>query len=430
MIILIVTALALITALFAPQIVTLFVPALVQENPDLLPLTVRLMRIMLLSSIIFGASGVIMGALQARQHFLLPAIAPIIYNLSIIGGAILGHHTIWGTAMGMAVGAVVGAVGHLVVQLPALKWNAVRYTAVFSLRHSGVQRVLKLMSPRVLGLSFSQVNNFITLFLSGLITPESVPAYRLALSIMLMPQGILGQALGIAAFPTMSTLVAESKWDEMRQVLSDSLRLLTFFALPASVLLMILSQPLIVLLFQRGFFVADNADLVAWALLFYAIGLVALVALEVIARAFYALGDTLTPVIAGGIQILAMVPLSLWLIRSIFPQLGWHPLGGLALGFSLSNFVEVAVLLGLLRRKMKGLNGRSLLDGLWRMGTASVLMAGTIWLTLSWLAESGALWQTLLGGLTGGVVYLLACWMLKVIEIQQFWGYGRRRFMK
>lgn len=426
MIVIIVAVLALIAVVFSPQIVQLLLPELIKENPDLLPLTVRLMRIMLLSSVIFAASGLIMGALQARQHFLLPAIAPIIHNLSIIVGAVVGHNTDWGTAMGMAVGTVIGASGHLLVQLPGLKWKGARYTAVLSFRHPGVQRVLKLMSPRVLGLSFSQVNNFVTLFLSGLITPESVPAYRLALSIMLMPQGILGQALGIAAFPTMSSLVAEDKRDEMRQVFSDSLRLLTFLALPASILLMMLSRPLIVVLFQRGIFVSDNANLVAWSLLFYALGLVALVALEVVARAFYALGDTLTPVLAGGAQILVMVALSPWLIRSVFPALDWHPLGGLALGFSLSNFVEVAFLLWLLRRKMGGINGRSLLSGGWRMGAGSILMAGAIWLVLDGLPAAAALWQVLLGGLVGGIVYLAVCWVLRLAEIDQFWGYGRR----
>lgn len=424
-----VTVLSIVAVIFAPQLISLFLPKLVQEEPALLPLTVQLMRIMLLSSVIFGASGVIMGALQARQHFLLPALAPIIYNLGIIGGAVIGAKTAWGTAVGMAVGTVVGALGHLLIQLPGLRMKQARYTAVFTLRDPGVKQVLKLMSPRVLGLSFSQINGFITLFLSGLITPESVPAARYALTIMLMPQGMLGQALGIATFPTMATLVAQSAWDEMRRILSDSLRLLLFLALPAAALLMLLGRPLITVLFQRGRFESQNADLVAWALLFYALGLVALVVLEVIARAFYALGDTLTPVLAGGIQILAMVPLSLWLIEAIFPYLGWHPLGGLALGFSLSNFVEVAVLLWLLRRKMRGINGRSLLDGLWRMGIATLLMMGTIGLILRWLAESGALWQALLGGLAGGIVYLLACRVLRVAEVQQFWGYGRR-FMK
>ena len=399
-----ITVLAIVAMIFAPQLISLFVPKLVQVETAFLPLTVRLMRIMLLSSVIFGTSGVIMGALQARQHFLLPALAPIIYNLGIIGGAVVGVQTAWGTATGMAIGTVVGALGHLLVQLPGLRLKQARYTAVLTLRDPGVQQVLKLMSPRVLGLSFSQLNIFVILYLSDKITPESVPAVRYAWTIMLMPQGMLGQALGIAAFPTMATLVAKSAWDEMRRIVSDSLRLLLFLALPAAVVLMILGRPLITVLFQRGRFEAQSVDLVAWALLFFALGLVAMVALEVISRAFYALGDTLTPMLAGGIQILVMILLSLWLIRFVFPYQGWHPLGGLALGFSLSNFVEVAVLLWLLRRKMGGLNGRSLLNGLWRMGVASLLMMGSIGLLLRWLAEGGAFWQALLGGLVGGSV--------------------------
>ena len=425
-----VTLLSLIAIIFTPQLVATFLPKLIREEPALLPLTVQLMRIMLLSSIVFGASGVIMGALQARQHFLLPALAPIVYNLGIIAGAVIGARTAWGTATGMAVGAVVGAVGHLVVQLPGLRLKRARYTAVFTLRDPGVQQVLKLMSPRVLGLSFSQINRFIILFLSGLITKESVPAANYAMTIMLMPQGMLGQAMGIASFPTMATLVAQEAWDKLRHILADALRVLLFLSLPAAVLLMLLGRPLITVLFQRGAFNAQDADLVAWALLFYALGLVALSTLEVIARAFYALGDTLTPVLAGGVQIAVMAGLSPWLINHVFPALAWHPLGGLALGFSLSNFVEVGILLWLLRRKMGGMNGRFLLDGLWRMLIASLLMAGVIWLVLTWFEQSGALWQAVCGSLAGGIVYLLASAGLRITEIGQFWGYGRRLFIK
>ena len=430
LIILAVTGLSLLAIIFAPQLITLFLPELIQEEPDLLPLTVRLMRIMLLSSIIFGASGVIMGALQARQHFLLPALAPIIYNLGIIAGALVGVRTVWGTATGMAVGTVVGALGHLLIQLPGLRRKRARYTAVFTLRDPGVRQVLKLMSPRVLGLSFSQINRFIILFLSGLITKESVPAANYAMTIMLMPQGILGQAMGIASFPTMATLAAQESWDELRRILADALRLLLFLSLPAAVFLMLLGRPIVTVLFQRGAFNAQNADLVAWALLFYALGLAALAGLEVIARAFYALGDTLTPVLAGGVQVAVMVALSPWLINDVFLALDWHPLGGLALGFSLSNFVEVGVLLWLLWRKMGGMNGRFLLDGAWRMTAASLFMAGAIWLTLTWFEQSAAFWQAVWGSLIGGLVYVFISFGLGVTEIKQVWRYGRRQLFK
>lgn len=418
----VVTAVALITIIFARQFVTFFLHELAASDPILLETTVKLMRIMLISPIIFGVSGVMMGALNARQHFLLPALAPIIYNLGIIGGAVLGKPA----EVGMAWGTVIGALGHLLIQLPGLKQKGARYSAVFTLRDPGVKQVLRLMAPRVLGLSFSEINKFATVYLSGFISAASVPALQTALRIMIMPQGILGQAMGIAAFPTLAMLAAKSAFGEMRRILSSSLRLLLFLGLPATILLIMLRRPIITILLQRGQFGAGDTELVSWALLFYAIGLIALTSLEVVARAFYALSDTLTPVLAGGVQAVLMVILSQWLSATVFPARGWEASGGLALGFSLSNFLEIIVLLGLLRKKVGGLNGRYLLDGLWRMSAASLLMAGGMWLLLSWLASSSLWWQAIGGSLVGGLAYVGGCWLLQVQEVKQFWEFGRR----
>jgi putative peptidoglycan lipid II flippase len=418
----VVTAVALLTIIFARQFVIFFLHELVMDDPALLDLTVQLMRIMLLSSIIFGASGVVMGALNARQHFLLPALAPIVYNLGIIIGAVVGKPP----EVGMAWGTVGGALGHLLIQMPGLRQKGAKYSAVFTLRHPGVQQVLRLMAPRVLGLSFSEVNKFATVYLSGFISAASVPALLNAWQIMIMPQGILGQALAIAAFPTLATLAARSALDEMRQILSSSLRLLLFLGLPATIFLMLLRRPIITILLERGRFLAGDTELVAWALLFYAIGLIALTSLEVISRTFYALSDTLTPVLVGGLQAIVMVGLSQWLSATVFPARGWEALGGVALGTSLANFLEVVVLLELLRRKMGGLNGRVLLDGLWRMGTATILMAGSMWLVIEGLAQSSIWWQALLGTFVGTIAYLGGCFFLRVEEVEQFIGYGRR----
>ena len=418
----VVTAVAIVTIIFARQFAVFFLHELITDDPVLLETTVRLMRIMLLSPIIFGASGVIMGALNAQQHFLLPALAPIIYNLGIIGGAIWGKPA----EVGMAWGTVVGALGHFLIQLPGLKQKQARYTAVFTVRDPGVQQVLRLMAPRVLGLSFSEINKFATVYLSGFISAASVPALQTALRIMIMPQGILGQAMGIAAFPTLATLAAKSAFSEMRQILSSSLRLLLFLGLPASILLMMLRRPIITILLERGQFGAGDTELVSWALLFYAMGLIALTSLEVVARAFYALSDTLTPVLAGGVQAILMVVLSRWLSAAVFPGQGWEASGGLALGFSLSNFLEVLVLLGLLRRKMGGLNGRYLLDGFWRMTLASLLMAAVMWLSLGKLDASSIWWQAIVGSIVGSLVYVGGCFFLRVQEVGQFWEFGRR----
>jgi putative peptidoglycan lipid II flippase len=422
---LVVTIIAIVTAVIAPAFVTFFFREQIRAAPEILPLAVRLMRIMLVSPIIFGISGVFMGALNARQHFLLPALAPTIYNLGIIVGAIF----ISPPELGLAVGTVLGAMGHLAIQLPGLKQKEARYTAVLTLNDPGVRQVLKLMAPRVLGLSFSQVNNFIILFLTGSsnLALGSLPALNVAFRITIMPQGVLGQALGIAAFPTLATLAAKSAFAEMKQIVTESLRVLLFLGLPVTILLMLLSEPIIAFLFERGLFDAESTRFAAWALLFYAVGLIPLIALEVIARTFFALSDTLTPVLAGGFQILLMGMLSFWFSQSLFPSFGWLPLGGLALGFSISNILEVSLLVWLLRRKMGGLHGRLFLDGFWRMSIAAVVMGAAMWAVGMWLETAVLLLKLATGTIVGGVTYAAVCYVLGVKEVNQFIRYGRRR---
>lgn len=424
----VVTAVSFLSILFAPQLVGWLAEEKIANNPALLPLTVQLMRVMLLSPIIFGASGVIMGALNARQHFLLPALAPTVYNVGIIAGGLLWpSRSPEGIAMGFAVGTVVGALGHLLIQLPGLRQKEGQYTAVFSLSDPGVRQVLKLMSPRVLGLSFSEVNKFLIILLTDPMATGSLPALNTAFRLIIMPQGIIGQALGIAAFPTLSALAARGALKEMRQIFADSLRILLFLGLPFSVIFAILGQPIVSFLFERGVFSDESTLFVSWALLFYALGLVPLLALEVIARTFYAMSDTLTPVLAGGVQIVMMWLLSLWFSQILFPQQGWLELGGLALGFSLSNAIEVLVLLWLLRHKLGGIQGKSLLNGLWRMMLASLLMAGGMWLLQQRLSEANILMQLILVGSVGTAIYIAMCAGLRLEELNRVWQYGRRR---
>ena len=148
------------------------------------------------------------------------------------------------------VGTVVGALGHFVVQLPGLRQKEAKYTAVFSLRDPGVKQVLKLMSPRVLGLSFSEINKFLIILLTDPMVTGSLPALNTAFKLIILPQGIIGQALGIAAFPTLSSLAARGERTEMRQIFADSLRILLFLGLPFSILFAVLGQPIVSFLFE------------------------------------------------------------------------------------------------------------------------------------------------------------------------------------
>lgn len=424
----VVTIVAALAAFLAPQIVTFFYADNIQAQPELLPMTVSLMRVMLISPIIFGASGVIMGALNARQHFFLPALAPTLYNLGIIAGALfLGPYI--GTAMGLAIGTVIGAAAHLLVQLPGLVQKHAQYAPILTIRDPGVVKVLWLMAPRVLGQSFSELNKLLIVYLTGSMALGTLPAFSAAFRLIILPQGILGQALGIAAFPTLSTLAAKEAYGEMRSIISGSLRLLLFLGMPVTFLLMVLRTPIVSALFERGLFDERSTDLVASALLLMSLGLVALLLLEVIARSFYALNDTLTPVLAGGVQVLMMVVLTVWLRDVVFTPRGWLSLGALALGFSLSNYTEVAVLLWLLRRRLGGLDGLALLNGFWRFLVASLLMSAAVWLLLSRLSEMSVWLQLIMGGLAGALIYLLASWLLRVDEVRQIARYARRRFL-
>ena len=310
------TIVSILVAIFAAPFVTFFYAENIALEPALLPMTVYLMRIMLLSPIIFGLSGIVMAALNARRHFLLPALAPSVYNIGIIAGGAIGAMAGGGdpltTAIGLAWGTVAGALGHLLTQLPGLRGQRARYSPLLTLRRSW--RAPGAASSWGHGYSVSpsvEVNKFIILFLTGTMILGTLPALNTAFRVLIMPQGIIGQALGIAAFPTLAILAARSAHREMRHIVSESLRLILFLGLPATVLLILLAEPYVTILFQRGLFDAEATTLVTAALRFYAIGLIALTAIEVIARAFYALSDTLTPVLAGGLQILAMWGLGL-----------------------------------------------------------------------------------------------------------------------
>ncbi|MGH2537404.1 MAG: murein biosynthesis integral membrane protein MurJ [Candidatus Promineifilaceae bacterium] len=416
------TAAALLVAVFAPQILVAFYPELLAQQPGLLPVAARLLRLLLITPIIFGASGVAMAALNARQHFLMPAVAPIIYNLGIIAGALLFAPDV----MGLGYGAVAGAAGHLLVQLPALGRAGARYEPVLTLSDQGVRQVLRLMAPRVLGLSFGQLNHLVTQFMAQGLVVGSIPALGLAWRVMIMPQGVIGQALGIAAFPTLAELAARRALAEMQAILTASLRLILFFSLPAAALLIALRLPLTQLLFERGAFDAESSAFVAWGLLWYAWGLAGLAAIEVISRAFYALEDTWTPVLAGLLQLASMAALGLWLSGRLFPAAGWPAFGGLALGYSLSTYLEVGLLLILLRPKLGAVGGRALAAGLGRMGLAAFAAAAAAGLGLR-LAGPAPLAQLAAGGLLGGLAFLAAAVLLKVAEARRMLAAASRR---
>ncbi|HET90294.1 MAG TPA: murein biosynthesis integral membrane protein MurJ, partial [Chloroflexi bacterium] len=378
LVLVVMTVAAALAALAAPALLPMLAPGF--DDPAQQALTVSLLRTMLISTVIFGVSGVVMAALNAYQHFLLPALAASIYNLSIIGGALLLGPRIG--VRGMAAGVVVGAALHLLVQVPALFRYSARYVPTLGLRLAGVREVGRLMAPRMLGTAIAQINFVINNSLASRLGEGAVSAINYAWLLMLLPQGVFAQAVGTAAFPTFAVQVAQGRWAEMRSTLAATWRAVFFLCLPATVGLILLGRPLVALLFERGAFEASSTDAVAWALAFYALGLIGHAGLEIVARAFYALHDTCTPVWVGGVAMGLNVALSLTL-PGLFGHVGWPAHAGLALANSAATLVELALLLGLIRRRIGGLEGRRTLMALVKSGVAAAVMGAAL---LGWQA--------------------------------------------
>jgi putative peptidoglycan lipid II flippase len=414
------TLAALLAALFARPLVRYVLAPGFARDPQLETLTVNLLYIMLPSAVIFGLSGLVMGILNSHQVFFLPALTPALYRLGMIFGVLVLSPR-WGI-YGLAWGVLLGACLHLLCQIPSLLRLRGSYTPTFGLNLPAVRQVGLLMAPRVFGVAVVQLNFWVNTRLASLMAEGSVTGISWGLTIMLMPQSVIAQSVAMAALPTLSAQFALDKMDDLRAALAASLRGILLLALPASLGLILLRQPVVALLLQYGKFDAYSTQLIAWALLWYAAGLVGHCIVEILSRAFYALQDTRTPVLVGslamGLNVLLSVLLSQW-----FEKLGWMPHGGLALANSLATGLEAGALLLLMRKRLGGLQGRRVLDASLRSGLAAIFMGLALW-GWSLVAQGMPAWLVALGGVVcGGLVYALAVLALGVPEVRSLSGW-------
>ncbi|MDD2521670.1 MAG: murein biosynthesis integral membrane protein MurJ [Anaerolineaceae bacterium] len=403
--------------IFAPVIVDKVLYALVENaNLEMLGLTVRLLRTMLPTVIIFGVSGLVMGTLNAHQVFLWPALAPAMYSLGQIAGVLLLPQSMG--VQRLAVGAVIGALGHLLLQVPSLFRLPNRfYEKAAGFKDAAVRQVLKLMVPRIIGAGVVQLN-FVANTIIGLsLGAGSASALTWAFTIMLMPQAAIAQSAGTASLPTLSAQVELGQSEQFKQTLAGIIRVMLLLALPATVGLILLRVPIIRVLYERGSFDSSSTQMVAWALLWYAVGLTGHSLVEVLSRAFYAMHDTKTPVIVGVLAMTGNILLSL-LFAWGFGEIGWLPLGGLALANSLATAVECLVLLEILRKRLKGLEGRQILNTSLQALLGSVVMGLALfgWITLFGDRNK---YIVLVGGVFIGLLaYVAMMLLLKVPELQ------------
>ncbi len=402
-----------LTALAAPwlsvHLVATGAPAAMQA------LTARLMQVMLLSVLFFSLSGVLMGALNAYQSFLIPALAPSVYNLALIAGAVWGGRS----SLGILAAALMmdaGALAHLLMQVLALVRYRPAYRVTLALDDAGVREVGRLMGPRVLGIAAVQLNFVITNNLAARLGEGAVSALNYAWNLVMLPQGILAQAVGVAVFPTFSEQAARRDLAGLRRTLHAMLRMILVLTLPATVGLILLGRPIVVVLLQRGEFDAASTEAVSWSMALLALGLLGHAMIEVLARAFYAQQDTWTPAWAAGMAVLINVVLGVSL-PGVFTRLGLPGYGGLALANACAALVEMLVLLLRIESRISGLDWKGLASLTLRAGLASGAMGGVLWLMRTWL-PGGALLHSLAGLALGVGSYALFAFLLGIEELR------------
>jgi len=408
-------ALSVLSAIFAPQVVRYILAPGFAENPAQEALAIYLVRLMLPSAALFGLSGLVMGILNSHQVFFIPALTPSMYQFGMIFGVLVLSPRMG--IDGLAWGVVLGAAAHLLLQIPTLLKQGGKYSLILGLKMAPVREVVRLMGPRLLGVAVVQLNFWVNIRLASEMQEGSVTGVTFAFILMLMPQAAIAQSIATAAMPTLAAQYARGKLDEVRSSLTASLRGVLLLSIPASVGLILLREPIITLLYQRGEFTERSTELVAWALLWYAAGLVGHSVMEVLSRAFYALHDTKTPVIVGVLAMSLNVIFS-FAFAALFRQIGWMPHGGLALANSLATALETVALIVLMRRRLGGLEGGQILRGAVKGALAAAVMGLALWGWLGYFGTRSA-WIVGAGGIfLGGIVYGVMVIMLRVKEVQ------------
>lgn len=335
--------LILIGILWADPLVGLIAPGI--HDPATKSLAVRMTRIALPAQFFFFAGGLFMAVQFSKEHFVLPALAPLIYNLGIIlGGLVLGPRLgIEGFSWGVLAGAVIG---NFIIQWVGARRMGMTFIKEFNISHPDLRRYFFLTLPLMLGLTMTFSTEFFFRFFGSYMPKGTIAALNYGIRIMLILVGLFGQAVGAASFPFMARLVAESRMDDMNNLLTQTLRYLSL-VIPFAVLLIVLRHEVVFILFQRGHFDAEATTVTSHLLPFLLVGAFAFSAQTVVVRGYYAMQDTLFPALFGTGAVLLSIPFYVLAMRQ------WGPIG-VALGVSLSAFFQVTVLYILWNKRTAG----------------------------------------------------------------------------
>lgn len=339
-------------------------------------LMLLLLRMMFPYMLVICLTAIFMGMLNARGHFFIPAAGAVVLNLVMIASVLflaprMGRE-LNQQIFGLAIGVLIAGVAYAAFQLPALRREGFRYRWVTPWRDETVRQVVLKMIPGAMGVAAFQMNVLVTNGMAFWVDPQIVASFDYAVRLMELPQGVFGISLATYLLPTLTGLAAEKNYPEFRSTLQQGLSYLIFINLIASVLLVVLAEPIIRLIFEHGKFNEGSTQRASFALACLAPGLVAFSMVNVLARAFYAVGDTQTPMKISVVCLGVNLVFALWLIVP-FRQ------GGLGIANTLTAGCNVGLLLYALRRKLARLELAPLIRVLPAMLGSAVVAAVTAW---------------------------------------------------
>jgi putative peptidoglycan lipid II flippase len=419
---------------FSPELVHFLAPGF---DPAKAAVTATLTRIMFPFILLVSLAALVMGMLNSKGVFGMPAMASSFFNVgSIVGGVLLGYwfdpHFGWGALQGLAWATVLGGALQLAVQLPALGRAGYRFRPDFRWADPGVRAILLLMGPSVIAAATTQVNVMINSMFASTLGNGPIFWLSIAFRLMQLPLGLFGVALGTVTLPLLSRLVVSGHMRAFREELARAMRLALLLTIPSTIGLMMLAEPIISVLYQHGKFTAAEAAAAAGALRFYAIGLAGYAALKVLVNAFYALDRRKTPMfvslLAVGFNLLFN-----WLFTFHF---GWGH-RGLAFSTGCIATINFVLLYALMRKQLGGLETGRMLTMLGKVALASLVLVGVCaassrWLLADWATEAlvpklAALLATVA---VGAMLFGVAGLLLRIEELQQVQSAIMRRLRR
>jgi putative peptidoglycan lipid II flippase len=427
-------ALCIAGVVFSPQLVALMAPGF---DPEKAALTALLTRIMFPFILLVSLAALVMGMLNSKGVFGMPAMASSFFNLgSIIGGVALGlwidPHFGTRALIGLGVATVLGGALQLAVQLPSLARLGYRFRPDFRWRDAGVKAILLLMGPSVIAASTTQFNVLINSMFASTLGDGPIFWLSIAFRLMQLPLGLFGVALGTVTLPLLSRLVVAGQMGAFRSELAHAMRLALLLTIPSMVGLIMLAEPIISVLYQHGKFTAFEAAQAAGALRFYAVGLVGYAALKVLVNAFYALDKRKTPMLVSLVAVALNLAFN-WLFTF---RLGWGH-RGLAFSTGCIATVNFLLLYALMRRHLKGLESRRMLLMLGKVAVAAAALVAVCaasshwlladWQTLGFLTKLGALLATVI---VGALVFAGCGVALHIEELKEVQGAILRRLRR